>query len=233
MSCGAAGANRRRPPPPAAARAPCPPLFPLTHLSESAPQPAASYAKKQTLKFANGIAVPAELRAPGAAAAAAELQAQLAEWKLAAAPSSAVAPPVQPFVPKYVALDKQVLRFDGYITEVVPDSPLEAWRVRRVQLLCYLEDGSCQVVEPPMPNSGLVQGTLVRRHVLPRDGGGVLGPADLAVGAAARIYGRCVRGPGAGRRQPGSRAGGRRQGPWGVLRLHRPRPSPTPAATCT
>ena len=47
-----------------------------------------------------------------------------------------------------------------------------------------------QVTEPPEPNSGLAQGTLVRRHMLPREGGGVLGLGDLAVGAAVRIYGR-------------------------------------------
>lgn len=120
----------------------------------------------------------------------------------------------------------------GWFGEQVPDSPLEAWRVRRVHLLVYLEDGSMQarctgqsqcqrsawaalpsleaptppspnqlsppphpprqVTEPPETNSGLVQGTLVRRHKLAREGGGVLGIADLAVGASIKIYGREV-----------------------------------------
>lgn len=84
----------------------------------------------------------------------------------------------------------QVLRYMGWFGEPVPDSPLEAWRVRKVQLLVYLEDGSMQVTEPPETNSGLVQGTLVRRHKLPREGGGVLGFADLMVGASTKVYGR-------------------------------------------
>lgn len=130
-----------------------------------------------------------ELGAPDAGAAAlAAAQQQLAEWTIPASPMGAAA--AAPFLPRFVACDKQVLRFFGWFREAVPDSPLEAWRVRRVHLLVYLEDGTMQVTEPPQPNSGLVQGTLVRRHALPKDGGGVLGLGDLAVGAAVRIYGR-------------------------------------------
>lgn len=39
-----------------------------------------------------------------------------------------------------------------------------------------------------------MQGTLVRRHKLPKDGGGVLTVGDLAVGGSVRIYGRWVTG---------------------------------------
>ena len=132
-----------------------------------------------------------------------------------------------------------MLRYHGWFKEPVPDSPLESWRVRKVQLLYYLEDGerglgigskmlplrafrpacypspmhncpstpplwlppplhpawptgSMQVTEPAEPNSGLVQGTLVRRHKIPRQGGGMVGLADLAVGSSIAIYGRCV-----------------------------------------
>lgn len=34
-----------------------------------------------------------------------------------------------------------MLRYFGFFREPVPDSPLEAWRVRKVELLYYLEDG--------------------------------------------------------------------------------------------
>lgn len=37
---------------------------------------------------------------------------------------------------------------------------------------------------------GCLQGTLVRRHKLPKEGGGVLGVGDLAVGGSVRVYGR-------------------------------------------
>jgi hypothetical protein len=39
----------------------------------------------------------------------------------------------------------------------VPDSPLESWRLRRVEVLLYLEDGTMQVTEPHAPNSGITQ----------------------------------------------------------------------------
>lgn len=51
----------------------------------------------------------------------------------------------------------QVLRYFGWFGEPVPDSPMEAWRVRKVCLLVYLEDDTMQVTEPPEPNSGLQQ----------------------------------------------------------------------------
>ncbi|KAI7846107.1 hypothetical protein COHA_000368 [Chlorella ohadii] len=158
--------------------------------SVNPPNPA-NHAKKQTLRFANGIAVPVELGQPDEAAALAALQESLKEWRIPSA-GAAAAPAAASFVPSYVALDKKVLRYHGWFKEPVPDSPLESWRVRKVQLLYYLEDGSMQVTEPAEPNSGLVQGTLVRRHKIPRQGGGVLGLGDLAVGAAVNIYGREV-----------------------------------------
>ena len=50
-----------------------------------------------------------------------------------------------------------MLRFSGYFTEAVPDSPLEAWRARRVTVLHFLEDDTMAVSEPPEPNSGIMQ----------------------------------------------------------------------------
>lgn len=150
----------------------------------------------------------------------------------------------------------QVLRYFGWFGEPVPDSPLEAWRARKVCLLAYLQDDTMQVTEPPETNSGLqqvcreavagwggwalvvegasssrssqggagayvlgtgiccfmkglllhivtqplpaagtyqhirLQGTLVRRHKLPKEGGGFLGIGDLAVGSSVKVYGR-------------------------------------------
>ena len=50
-----------------------------------------------------------------------------------------------------------MLRYYGWFGELVPDSPLESWRVRKVDLLLYPEDDSMQVTEPPAPNSGIMQ----------------------------------------------------------------------------
>lgn len=41
----------------------------------------------------------------------------------------------------------QVLRWYAYWQEVVPGSPLEAWRVRRCSLHFFLEDGTLEVRE--------------------------------------------------------------------------------------
>jgi EF-hand domain-containing protein 1 len=58
----------------------------------------------------------------------------------------------------------QVLRFRAYFQEPVADSPAEHWRLRKCEILHYLEDGSTQIEEPREDNSGLHQGTLLRRH---------------------------------------------------------------------
>ncbi len=95
-----------------------------------------------------------------------------------------------------------MLQFSGYFKESVPESNAENYRVRRVTLLLYLADGSLQVSEPKQDNSGIPQGVFVRRHRVPRDGGGgvgggsggdggdAVGPCDLAVGGTVTVYGR-------------------------------------------
>ena len=51
----------------------------------------------------------------------------------------------------------QVLRFFGYYQEHVVEDPRENARVRPVVFLFYLEDGTLQVSEPKVDNSGLPQ----------------------------------------------------------------------------
>jgi len=58
----------------------------------------------------------------------------------------------------------QVLRWYAYWQEVVPGSPVEAWRVRNCNLHFFLEDGSLEVVEPRTDNSGLHQGKVLHRQ---------------------------------------------------------------------
>ncbi|XP_063070082.1 EF-hand domain-containing family member C2 [Engraulis encrasicolus] len=66
--------------------------------------------------------------------------------------------------PSWVAFDKQVLCFDAYFQEPVPQSKEEKFRVRKCKIFFYLEDDTIQVVEPEVKNSGIPQGTLIRRH---------------------------------------------------------------------
>lgn len=54
-------------------------------------------------------------------------------------------------------LSVQVLRWYGYFKEAVTESAVENFRVRKVVIFFYLEDNSCQVVEPKEDNSGLPQ----------------------------------------------------------------------------
>nr|XP_033805120.1 EF-hand domain-containing family member C2 [Geotrypetes seraphini] len=69
--------------------------------------------------------------------------------------------------PSWVAFDKQVLSFDAYFTEDIVSSTEEHYRVRLCKIYFYLEDDTIQVVEPELKNSGIPQGTIVRRHRVP------------------------------------------------------------------
>ncbi|GIY48200.1 EF-hand domain-containing protein 1 [Caerostris darwini] len=80
-------------------------------------------------------------------------------------------PPREVQLPKSLALDKKVLRFHGYYREEIYDWSLENYRIRPVKVLYYLQDDTMEVVEPKIPNSGLVQGTLFKRHAFPHPSG--------------------------------------------------------------
>ncbi|XP_030332238.1 EF-hand domain-containing family member C2 isoform X2 [Strigops habroptila] len=69
--------------------------------------------------------------------------------------------------PAWVAFDKQVLSFDAYFDEEVPDKNQELYRIRHCKIYFYLEDDTIQVIEPQVKNSGIPQGTIVRRHRIP------------------------------------------------------------------
>ncbi|XP_032698363.1 EF-hand domain-containing family member C2 isoform X1 [Lontra canadensis] len=86
--------------------------------------------------------------------------------------------------PSWVAFDKQVLfsedsgiarssvmrcfiwvlSFDAYLEDEVPDKSQENYRIRRYKIYFYLEDDTIQVNEPELKNSGMPQGTFIRRH---------------------------------------------------------------------
>uniref|UniRef100_A0A2K6KM47 EF-hand domain-containing family member C2 n=1 Tax=Rhinopithecus bieti TaxID=61621 RepID=A0A2K6KM47_RHIBE len=67
-------------------------------------------------------------------------------------------------VPSWVAFDKQVLSFDAYLEEEVPDKSQTNYRIRYYKIYFYPEDDTIQVNEPEVKNSGLLQGTSIRRH---------------------------------------------------------------------
>ncbi|WAR28655.1 EFHC2-like protein [Mya arenaria] len=67
-------------------------------------------------------------------------------------------------LPAWVAFDRQVLCFDAFFQEAVYEKREEQYRVRNCKIYFYLEDDSIQVIEPRAKNSGVPQGTLIRRH---------------------------------------------------------------------
>jgi len=69
--------------------------------------------------------------------------------------------------PAWVAFDRQVLCFDAYFQESVHEKREEQFRIRKCKIYFYLEDDSVQVIESKVENSGIPQGTLVRRHRIP------------------------------------------------------------------
>ncbi|KAJ3377330.1 EF-hand domain-containing member C2 [Lobulomyces angularis] len=71
-------------------------------------------------------------------------------------------------VPAWVAFDRKVLRFYAYFQEAVHEKREEQYRVRKVNIYFYLEDDTIHVSEPRSANSGLPQGTLIRRHRVPK-----------------------------------------------------------------
>ncbi|KAL2913595.1 hypothetical protein HK105_206897 [Polyrhizophydium stewartii] len=78
-------------------------------------------------------------------------------------------------IPAWVAFDRKVLRFYAYFQEAVHERREEKYRIRRhadamdsVNIYFYLEDDSVHVSEPKTPNSGIPQGTLIRRHRIPK-----------------------------------------------------------------
>lgn len=72
-----------------------------------------------------------------------------------------------PQAPAWVAFDRQVLCFDAYFQEAVHEKREEKNRIRKCKIYFYLEDDTIQVIERKVENSGIPQGTLIRRHRIP------------------------------------------------------------------
>jgi len=98
------------------------------------------------------------------------------------------------FQPTWVKLDRQVLRYYGYFKESVVESPLENYRVRKLDITFYLEDNSVAITEPKLMNSGIPQGAFLKRQkVLRNDGSGkYLTVRDFQIGTEVSIYGKNV-----------------------------------------
>jgi len=95
--------------------------------------------------------------------------------------------------PAHMALDRKVLRFKGYFTEDVHQSKEETSRPRKCVIYFFLEDGTVCIVEPRCQNAGMAQGTIVRRHLVPKaDGSGTVQMCDLVLGQVLHVYGKRI-----------------------------------------
>merc|ERR1719379_1829283 len=95
--------------------------------------------------------------------------------------------------PAWLKHDRQVLRFAAYFQEPVHEDPKENFRVRHCNIYFYLEDGTMMISEPKVENSGIPQGTFVKRHRIPKPNGGYYTYQDLKLGVTIIIYCRAFR----------------------------------------
>ncbi|KAJ3303625.1 EF-hand domain-containing protein 1 [Blyttiomyces sp. JEL0837] len=96
------------------------------------------------------------------------------------------------FVPAHVAFDKVVLRFDGYFKQTVHEST-EQYHLRKIRIHYFVEDDSIAVVEPPVENSGIPQGVLIKRQRLPKNSTEYYTIKDFNVGVNITFYGKTFR----------------------------------------
>merc|ERR1719174_1677166 len=90
--------------------------------------------------------------------------------------------------PAWLKHDRQVLRFYAYFQEPVVESPNENFRIRNVVMTYFLEDGTMQITEPKVENSGIwPQGPFVKRHRIPK-GDGFWTIQDIKMGEDITIY---------------------------------------------
>lgn len=95
--------------------------------------------------------------------------------------------------PAWLQHDRHVLRFFAHFQEPVHESPKENFRVRECVICFYLEDGTMMIQEPKVENSGITQGSFVKRHRIPKDRGGYFTADDLACGTTITVYSRSFR----------------------------------------
>jgi hypothetical protein len=91
------------------------------------------------------------------------------------------------FAPQKV---QKVLRFQSFYVESVDESNLEIVRLRKNTILLYLHDETFEIIEPRVPNSGIPQGTFLKRCKLRRPDGELYSSADLRLGFDLHVFGR-------------------------------------------
>ncbi|CAG9766108.1 unnamed protein product [Ceutorhynchus assimilis] len=96
-------------------------------------------------------------------------------------------------LPGYIIFDKQTLCFDAFFQETLQEVRGSPFQVRTVKIYYFLEDGTIQVIEPKVENSGVSQGTLISRQRIrfpaPMDDN-FYEMIDFNIGREVELYGR-------------------------------------------
>lgn len=85
-----------------------------------------------------------------------------------------------------------VLTFQAYFEETSSYSTaaIDQNRVRKCNIFYFLENNTISIVEKPVMNSGIPQGTLVKRSLVNHPDGSPILPQDFQMGESLHIYGK-------------------------------------------
>uniref|UniRef100_A0A1I8NPH2 EF-hand domain-containing family member C2 n=1 Tax=Stomoxys calcitrans TaxID=35570 RepID=A0A1I8NPH2_STOCA len=123
------------------------------------------YPKAQTLMSYKGISMLNDRKPPGLV----DSHGMIVDPNCPPAQVPSTYPPkVGPKLPPWLAYDKQVLCFNAYFKETLQEVYHAPYQVRKVKIFYYLEDGTMQIVEPKVLNSGIPQGCMVHRQRIPK-----------------------------------------------------------------
>lgn len=89
-------------------------------------------------------------------------------------------------------LVNMILTYQAYFEESSSFSTttIDSKRVRKCNIYYYLENNTLSIVEKSQMNSGMPQGTIVRRDCIKKSDGTTIVPEDLHLGGEITIYGR-------------------------------------------
>lgn len=94
-------------------------------------------------------------------------------------------------MPPWLRHDDRVLRYFGYCIEKLADySGGFVDRIRRVVIKFHLCDHTISILEPKTPNSGMLQGEFMKKHLVRKPNNAPFSVADFGIGKSLHIYGR-------------------------------------------
>eukprot|EP00816_Leptocylindrus_hargravesii_P009460 CAMPEP_0196822484 /NCGR_PEP_ID=MMETSP1362-20130617/83644_1 /TAXON_ID=163516 /ORGANISM="Leptocylindrus danicus, Strain CCMP1856" /LENGTH=623 /DNA_ID=CAMNT_0042202049 /DNA_START=1028 /DNA_END=2899 /DNA_ORIENTATION=+ len=102
----------------------------------------------------------------------------------------------QSSLPLFIKHDRRVLLFDAYFEEDVQQCAIETTRLHKCEIFFYVEDGTIEIIQKKLDNSGMPQGTFLRRSKVPKhiQSSGLsteyYGVDDFHIGSDIVIYSR-------------------------------------------